>query len=152
MKNKTPPTRIKFEKFYAPSSLLNTKIPEEIAEGMARIFESNRTMPFADIVPQENTQSLTVELLHDLMKKLPPDPLLERGIPKDWVCVVGYAMLSQLYEEFPECPYSPGKIWTDPQWITGRRTYIEHRAPAWSVEYMSPVEYENRYPSPAVQE
>jgi hypothetical protein len=73
------------------------------------------------------------------------DPLLQKGIGKDWVCVIPpsleYALSNKAIELYGDTNL------TRLNWATmllGRPTYVQPTAPL-KIEYMSPEEYKERY-------
>lgn len=73
------------------------------------------------------------------------DPLLQKGIGKDWVCVIPTSF------EMPLCQKALEKfgdtILVRLNWsaiLFGRPTYVQPTAPL-RIEYMSPEEYKERY-------
>lgn len=79
------------------------------------------------------------------------DPLLKRGIGRDWVVVVSPAIIQNLAEFFNKNYASIGwysRIMTQDdkaQVVLGRKMYIENRC-GMQPEYMTQDEYFKRYP------
>lgn len=88
------------------------------------------------------------EILSLLLKKAKEiharDPLLQRGIEKDWVCVVSPSMVYDLTALAPEWVSHNSEDMKLRQ-VTGRKTFILNDAPSGSIEYMPESEMRRRY-------
>lgn len=91
--------------------------------------------------------SLIDQMLRDLRDRQRElrerDPLLQRGIERDWVCVLdpqmAYTLRSQALHEGMNSKtawFFPGDPPRFLEQITGRETYVLNHAPAGLIEYM----------------
>lgn len=71
------------------------------------------------------------------------DPLLKRGIERDWVCVLHPEMADWMMRELER--ELPPSAWRDMTSVTGRKTYIIEDAPRGVVEYMPEPVMKERY-------
>lgn len=70
------------------------------------------------------------------------DPLLQRGIKRDWVCVINPALVRPILElEKTLTKFPSGSL----NYITGRETHILNSAPTNEVQYMPREEMYGRY-------
>jgi hypothetical protein len=71
------------------------------------------------------SQSEIIQNLEAMYKALPKDPLLERGIPKHWLCAINWqthqALMEQYKKDKPLFPRLPGH---EVEQYTGRQTVI----------------------------
>lgn len=104
----------------------------------------------------EPREPMSKESLVSVLKQLEEsiraaDPLLQRGIPRDYVCVVNPALVPALKAEFDQLPPAVGAMpssWLALNWLstlTGRKTWQIPDAPRDRVEYMSELEMYRRY-------
>lgn len=84
---------------------------------------------------------LTATILTDMLQALESrDPLLQRGIDKDWVCVIHPQTAQALTRNSVE-PTGTGQL----SQMTGRETYIIDDAPQTAVEFMPRLTMYIRY-------
>lgn len=69
------------------------------------------------------------------------DPLLQRGIQRDWVCVIHPSMEFHLRHSAPLNPDAFDRL----ERITGRETWILNSAPMNKIEYMPKLDMYKRY-------
>ncbi len=73
------------------------------------------------------------------------DPLLKRGIEKDWVCVLHPQLYHLLMDHFRaqkiEDQLGMLSHMFSIEQVTGRKTYIEPAAPNDSIQYMTEIQY-----------
>jgi hypothetical protein len=94
-------------------------------------------------------EMLTIKALQNAIRALETgDPLQQRGIPKDWVCVIHPAIEQKLRYEMPKNePDSIAQLIQPPpmaylaydvlRQYTGRETWVIDAAPMDKVEYMA---------------
>ena len=90
-------------------------------------------------------KGLLVEMVRDLRER---DPLLKRGIERDWVCVINPALVNNIIEyykhnpmPFASVPISMGNLHI----FMGRRVFIIEDAPITTIEYMPEEAMYNKY-------
>lgn len=88
--------------------------------------------------------SLTSDLLKRMMEGLPKDPLLEKGIGKDWVCVINPALVSAIKEEAKKFPQQFMTPLNELDVVMGRRVFIINEAPR-TIEYMDELTMRVKY-------
>lgn len=99
----------------------------------------------AETLKQQVQEPLTIDRLKSTMANLPKDPLLEKGIEKDWVCVINPALVSaikQLLKDTPPAHYVSPLYELD--YVMGRRVFIINEAPR-NVEYMPELTMRMKY-------
>lgn len=97
---------------------------------------------------QENIVDALKKMVRDLRDR---DPLLQSGIPRDYVCVVSPALVPALKAEFDRMHPAVGAMPSSLpalNWLStlmGRKTWQIPDAPRDRVEYMSELEMYRRY-------
>jgi hypothetical protein len=71
------------------------------------------------------------------------DPLLKRGIERDWVCVMHPEMADWVMRQATDT--LPSDVWRGMTSVTGRKTFIIESAPRGVVEYMPEPVMKDRY-------
>jgi hypothetical protein len=74
--------------------------------------------------------------------KQQPDTLAQRGIPKDWVCVIHPVLYKHLLELIPQ---DAGIMARSIEQFTRRKTYVDSRAEMSEVHYMPEQMYQMIY-------
>ncbi len=135
-------------------------VPAEIRAYISKLLStgSERAIvsPYLDVTTTQSASTNTsniVETLRRLHAEIQArDPLLQRGIPEHYVCVVNPALIPALKAEFYQAHpviglmQSPSLLaltWLNV--LTGRTTIQIPDAPLDRIEYMSPVEMYRRY-------
>lgn len=104
------------------------KLQGEITAHLLRLTPPIPNVSTASDTPAPEMDSSIVDKLKQTLKRLrEEDPLLQRGIQPDWVCVVHPRLVYLIEQEFP------GKRIDE---ITGRRVWRILDAPEDRVEYM----------------
>jgi hypothetical protein len=115
------------------------QLQSEFSHGFIKILAP---IPFVSTASDEPAPELDGSIVEKMMQTLTrlrkEDPLLQRGIELDWVCVVHPALVHPIEREFP------GKQIGD---IMGRRVWQVTEAPRDRVEYMPFSEMIRRYAS-----
>jgi len=111
--------------------------------------------PISTASDEPQTQIAPIEVLKKAIQDIrAADPLLQRGIPADYVCVVNPALIPALKAEFDRIYPATGML-NPPSFIAlnwlstlmGRKTWQIPDAPTDRVEYMSEIEMYRRYAS-----
>lgn len=124
-------------------------VRRSINERMARHINDALILPIAPVsnVPASNIPStpttLTADVFKEMMNRLPKDPLLEKGIERDWVCVVNYRTHATIEEYARTQPTMWGQSMSVDS-LTGRRTKIVPVAEN-GLLYMPELEMYRRY-------
>lgn len=103
-------------------------LQRHITAGLLCLTPTIPYMSTASDTPAPELESSIVDKMRQMLKRLQQeDPLLQRGIQPDWVCVVHPRLVYLIEQEFP------GKRIDE---ITGRRVWRILDAPEDRVEYM----------------
>lgn len=95
---------------------------------------------------------LTSEILRNALRDLNnADPLLQKGIQKDWVCVINPALVSHINELYKT--YKPTHITSlnKLDYVMGRRVFIINEA-SLNIEYMTELMMRLKYPEHFLRE
>lgn len=88
--------------------------------------------------------TLTRRSLTEALEKLQKsDPLLNKGIAKDWVCVLHPSLVVHVQEAARQSGFADV---SNLDWIMGRKVMLEGRAPTTMIEYMNQLTYATKYP------
>jgi len=96
------------------------------------------------------TGTLTLDTIKKMLEQMnKPDALEEKGIPKDWVCVLHPRLEYALKDHYKLNDLPPnsmiGFLYNSVQHITGRKTFIISSAPQDKVEYMPELTMHIKY-------
>jgi hypothetical protein len=107
----------------------------------------------ADIQPyrdklQQNRRAKVSDIVSDLIEiqewLTKNDPLLNKGVQKDWVCVVHPRLVQPILDTYSEV--SPFPPYDRLSYALGRRVYVFDTAPDDRIEYMSEFTLRAKYP------
>jgi hypothetical protein len=141
-----------------PLTLDDDKTPDEqavmraIGESMTQHIDNalihpllpTSTVPASNIATSSAKTTMDLDTLKEAMARMPKDPLLEKGVGRDWVCVVNHRTHAAL-EEYAR--KQPPIMWGQSMSVdtlVGRRTWVVPAAED-GVSYMPELEMYRRY-------
>jgi hypothetical protein len=124
------------------------KLMGELIRKKSEDMMFNGSLGTMSTVSNEPTKPLTMEALKgaiDMLKK--GDPLQQKGIGRDWYCVINPALVSHIMEFEKQNP-APPYVFNKLDYVMGRRTFIVNEAPL-DIEYMTEEMFRRKYPDVA---
>jgi hypothetical protein len=101
------------------------------------------TLPTSNLATSSTKATMDINTLKEAMTRMPKDPLLEKGVARDWVCVVNYRTHAALEEYARKQPSMWGQSMSVDA-LVGRRTVIVPAAED-GLSYMPELEMYRRY-------